>query len=235
MIGLRPFSVVVPVHNEAAILEACLSRMLRDLKSLVAPFELVACENGSSDGTLALARTAASAHSEIRVEVLAQADYGAALRRGILASTHDVVVVFNIDFWDVEFARTAIPLLEDYDLVVGSKNTAGSHDSRPLLRRLITRGFNGFLRVAFGFRGTDTHGLKVLRREVVLPILDECVTDHFVFDTELMLRAEGQGFRITELPVSVTELRAPSYLALAKRAPRVLRNLVKLRAALRTP
>ena len=47
---------------------------------------------------------------------------------------------------------------------VGSKVAPGSRDERPLARRLITRVFNGFLRIALGFKGSDTHGVKAFRR-----------------------------------------------------------------------
>ena len=45
------------------------------------PFEVIVCENGSTDGTLALARDLADKYPEVVVEHLARADYGAALAR----------------------------------------------------------------------------------------------------------------------------------------------------------
>ena len=57
-------------------------------------------------------------------------------------------------------------------MVVGSKAMKGASDERPLIRRAATRVLNGMLRVALGFRGTDTHGLKAFRRATLLPVVE---------------------------------------------------------------
>lgn len=226
------FSVVVPIYNEARIVQECLARMVADFRTLRVPFEVLACENGSTDGTPGLVDACRIAHPEVRVEHLEIADYGLALKRGMAAAKHDVVVIVNVDFWDLAFVRTAISRLGAFDLVIGSKLARGAHDRRPLVRRLITRSFNAFLRFAFGFRGTDTHGVKVYRRVALESIIDQCITDQWIFDTEFVLRAERAGKRILELPVAVAEIRAPGYASLVKRAPRTLRNLLALRLSL---
>jgi glycosyltransferase involved in cell wall biosynthesis len=197
-------------------------------------FEVVLCENGSSDGTCEVADDVARRDGRVRVEHLPEANYGLALKHGLRACRHDAVVIFNIDFWSAEFARAALDALRTSDLVIGSKMMGGSRDERPLLRRLITRAFNSFLRTVFGFLGTDTHGMKALRRSSFGHILDACVTEHWIFDTELVLRGERAGRRITEIPVVVREVRAPSYGSLLKRIPTVLWNLVRLVGALRS-
>jgi hypothetical protein len=143
-------------------------------------------------------------------------------------------VIFNIDFWSVDFATTAVERLAAADLVVGSKVMPGSDDQRPALRRFLTRAFNRMLQAAFGFRGTDTHGMKALRRGSMDRVLARCVTSRSIFDTELVIRAEREGLRIVEVPVEVREIRQPSYWSVARRLPEVCWNLLKLARALRT-
>lgn len=235
---LRPeaaqvFSVIVPVYNEAAIVEDAIVVMTQALASVGSDYEMVVVENGSTDETLAIVERLAARDGRIRVERLPVPDYGEALRHGIAASAADRVVVFNIDFWSLEFVRSALAKLEQCDLVVGSKVVAGAADERPLFRRLITRAFNQALRLAFGFTGTDTHGLKAFRRSALAASLAACVTSRSIFDTELVLRAERAGLRIVEVPVAVREIRQPSYWAVAKRLPEVTWNLLKLARAIR--
>jgi glycosyltransferase AglD len=228
-----PFSVVVPVYNEAGIVHAAIARMLVALEDLGGDFELLICENGSTDDTAALVAALQRADPRIRLERLPEPDYGAAMRHGINACRHDRVVIFNIDFWSAEFARQAVTALDEADIVIGSKVMEGSHDRRPWLRRFLTRAFNGMLRGVFGFGGTDTHGMKALRRQAVDPVLARCVTSRSIFDTEVVLRAERAGLRILEIPVAVREIRQPSYFAVARRLPEVTWNLLKLKRALR--
>jgi glycosyltransferase involved in cell wall biosynthesis len=230
--GWASFSVVVPIYNEAEIVQDCLSRMVADFRTLEVPFEVLACENGSTDGTAELVDKFRLDHPEIRVEHLEVADYGLTLKHGMNAAKHEIVVIVNLDFWDLAFVRTAMGRLDAFDMVIGSKLMRGAHDRRPVVRRLITRSFNVFLRLGFGFRGTDTHGVKVYRREAFKDVIDRCVTDQWIFDTEFVLRAERAGRRILEVPVSVSEIRAPGYSSLLKRTPRTLRNLFTLRLSL---
>jgi glycosyltransferase involved in cell wall biosynthesis len=226
------FSVVVPVHNEGPLLADAIARMVTELRRIERPFEIVVCENGSTDDTAAILRDVADLYPEVVIEQLAVGDYGLALKHSIGAARRDAVVIYNIDFWSAPFARTALEQLQTCDLVLGSKVMGGAADARPLIRRLITRLFNMFLRHAFGFRGTDTHGMKALRRRPVLPLVGACVTNGWVFDTELVLRIERAGLRIREVPVDTREIRQPPLSAIVRRFPPVLLALVKLARAL---
>jgi glycosyltransferase involved in cell wall biosynthesis len=209
--------------------------MLEEFKTIGVQFEMVVCENGSTDNTPRLAEQLRRTHPQVRVEHLPTPNYGLALKHGISVCRGDVVMIFNIDFWSIEFVRTAIAKLEDYDMVIGSKTMEGARDQRPILRRVITWGFNFFLRKFFGFRGTDTHGMKAFRRRSLAEILDKCITDEFIFDSEFVLRAERKGLWITEVPVHVRELRQPSYWSLLRRIPGTFLNLARLSHALRFP
>jgi hypothetical protein len=53
-----------------------------------------------------------------------------------------------------------------------------------------------------------------------------------VFVSELVIRAEREGARVVEIPVDITEKRAPS-VALLRRVPRVLVNVARLMLAIR--
>lgn len=225
-------SLLVPVYNEATIVEDSIARMLAAFTRAGVEYEIVVCENGSTDATLQIVQTLQRHHPEVRLEHLPTPNYGLALKHGIRVCRYEAVVLVNADFWDMAFVREALARLEDYDLIIGSKVMRGSRDLRPILRRMITRSFNGFLRMGFGFAGTDTHGMKAFRRCALADIVEQCVTDHFIFDTELVLRAQGAGLRVLEVPVKIRELRQPSYRSLLKRFPRVLWNLLKLWQAL---
>lgn len=228
-----PFSVVVPVYNEARIVNDAITRMLRALEDVGGDFELLVCENGSTDDTAALVARLQQEDPRIRLERLPEPDYGGAMRHGIGACAYDRVVIFNIDFWSIEFARDAVDKLALCDVVVGSKVMQGSDDQRPPLRRMLTRSFNAMLRAGFGFHGTDTHGMKALRKGRLDSVLAQCVTSQSIFDTELVLRAHRAGLRVVEIPVAVREIRQPGYWSVARRLPEVTWNLLKLARALR--
>jgi glycosyltransferase involved in cell wall biosynthesis len=228
---LNGLSVILPVHNEAGTVDAAIPEMLKAAERVGVPFEIVVCENGSRDETLAIVERFANAHTAIRVETLQRADYGHALQHGIQVAAYDKIVIFNVDFWSAEFLETALVGLDTHDMVVGSK-VMGT-DRRPIVRRIITRSFNWFLRIWFGFRGTDTHGMKAFRRQAAGQLAAECVSKGSTFDTELVLRAEREGLLIVERPVDITEIRPPSYASIVSRIPELFRNLTVMQRALR--
>ncbi len=223
-------SIVLPVHDEEALLEHTvrgLAELLRDGTA-----ELVVCENGSRDATLAIARALEREIAGVRVVSSARANYGGAIRDGILAARGEHVVVVNADLWDVELVRAADELLATCDVVVASKRHPRSRDERSLARRALTTAFTVLLNTAFGYDGSDTHGMKGLRREPALRALARCVSSDELLDSELVIRMQRGGGLVRELPVRVRELRPSRRSALA-RVPSTVRDLARLAWALR--
>jgi glycosyltransferase involved in cell wall biosynthesis len=227
-------SIVIPVYNEEGILHSAVV----DLRERLAPFgwnyEIVLAENGSRDRTLAIASELGAKYPEVRCISAGEPNYGKALRMGILATQGEFVLADEIDLCDTDFHRRAIELLRagQADLVVGSKLIGGAEDERPFFRHAASLFYTGILRLALGFRGTDTHGLKGFRRELLVPVVEACVVDKDVFASEMVIRAYRRDLRVVEIPTRVMEKRPPS-INLMKRVPNVLKSLVKLTWAVR--
>jgi glycosyltransferase involved in cell wall biosynthesis len=230
-------SVVVPAHNEEAYLEPAVTGIVEGIRARGWPFELLVCENGSRDRTAEVAATLAERFAEVRALSLPVADYGRALRAGFSASSGELVANFDVDLVDLGFLdRAAARMAEEPTLavVLGSKRSAGAEDRRALGRRVVTAAFAGLMRYGFGLRASDTHGLKLLRREPLAPLVGVCASDADIFDTELILRAERAGLPIAEIPVTTVELRPPR-TPIWSRIPRTLAGLARLRLALWRP
>jgi len=227
-------TVVLPAHNEAALLDEAVAEVAGGLRERGRRFEIVVVENGSTDGTVEIARRLAVHVAELRVLSLPEADYGRALRAGLLAASGEVVVNFDVDWCDLDFLDRAVPLVKKEGgpaIVVGSKRTAGSDDTRSPARRLVTFVFSTALRVGFGLHVSDTHGVKAFRRAELAPLAERCRFGQDLFDTELILRAERAGLGSGEIPVEVIEKR-PARSSILRRVPRTVLGLGRLRVAL---
>ncbi|MHB8670878.1 MAG: glycosyltransferase family 2 protein [Acidimicrobiales bacterium] len=234
MVPVLSVSVVMPAHNEASFLDAAVRAVVAGLSERGLDFEVIVAENGSADATADVAGRLAVELAEVRDLSLARADYGAALRAGFIAATKDVVVNFDIDYYDLEFLDRALQVLAEPEgpvVVVGTKRGPGATDTRPLPRRLVTAGFSFVLRHGFGLRVSDTHGMKAIRRRPVEKLVRRCRFGTDLFDTELILRAEREGLGTSELGVVVAESR-PSRTPIARRVARTLVGLVRLRLTL---
>jgi glycosyltransferase involved in cell wall biosynthesis len=233
---MKQLSIVIPIYNEEAILEQESEHIVAGMAAAFPDldYELLLVENGSHDRTHQIAEELMKRHPRIRALHLPDAGYGPALKRGLLESAGEFVALFNIDFWDIQFIRKAFDLqkINGLDMVVGSKTMHGAEDTRPFVRRLITQTFNALLRGIFGFRGTDTHGMKLLRRDKMVPVIQACRTEREIFDTEFVMRAQAAGLKTEEIPVVCEEKRKTTY-HIAKRIPRTAKDLLVLFFSLR--
>jgi protoporphyrinogen oxidase len=227
-------SIVIPVYNEEAILHSAVVDLRERLTRAGFRFEILLAENGSRDGTVAMAAELAARYPDVVVFSLGEPNYGRALREGILRARGDIVICEEIDLCDVRFHEDAVRILDSgqADLVIGSKLLRTSHDDRPLSRHAASLVYNGLLKVLLGFRGTDTHGLKAFRRDALLPVVRACLVDKDVFASELVIRADRAAIVIREIPVRVMEKRPPS-IRLGRRVPAVVKQLVKLTWSIR--
>ena len=226
-------SILIPIYNEEEILEESVRDIIGGADPLGIPYELVLCENGSKDRTVEIGERLCGEFPQLRLLRCPVPDYGEALILGIREARGSHIVCFEIDFYDVHFVEMAHVLLKKYDAVIGSKRAVGARDRRPFIRRFITWGFNTFLRILFGFTGTDTHGIKAFRAEPVRPLVEACQTRRDIFTTELVIRIERTGLWRCELPLEIEEKR-PAPINIMRRVPSTLKNLWTLWKATRT-
>jgi glycosyltransferase involved in cell wall biosynthesis len=227
-------SLVLPAHNEQPFLEATVDELASGLRERGASFEILVVENGSTDDTAAEAGRLAREVPELRTLSLPAPDYGFALRTGLLAARGEVVVNFDVDYYDLGFLDRAVALFAGPDapaIVLGGKRQPDSVDTRPWPRKVVTAVFAGILHATFRLSVSDTHGMKALAREQVTPLAEACQFGTDLFDTELVIRSERAGLRIVELPVVVEE-RRPARTPITRRAARTVVGIVRLRLLL---
>ncbi len=222
--------VIVPVYNEEEILAGQLEPVLGVLPE---NFRIVVVENGSNDGTVSLLEEMSGRFRQLGYISLPRPNYGLAMKTGLLRSQADLMIIDDLDVLDVDFWQRGLRILseEEIDLVQGSKVLAGRNDRRPILRKAATLTLTFLLRTILGYRGTDTHGPKVLWRKSIEGIPEECVLELDIFPTELVIRAQRAGVRIREIPIHLKEIRATPY-PLVKRIPRALRDIWRLHRTL---
>src|SRR5256885_11584146 len=85
-------SIVIPVYNEAAIVRAACDELCGKLDRIGWNYELIFAENGSRDGTLAILEALSPERPRIRYLHQREANYGRALKRGILAARGRTVI-----------------------------------------------------------------------------------------------------------------------------------------------
>jgi glycosyltransferase involved in cell wall biosynthesis len=229
----RPWvSIVFPAYQEEAFLDRAVRDVSAGLRSHGRPFEILVVENGSKDRTRAVADALAREFSEVQSLSVGEPNYGKALRHGLLTSSGEYVVNFDVDLYDLVFLQAAIARMGSdaqtgVSVVVASKRGEGANDTRHWTRKLVTGVFSTLLRVGFGLQVSDTHGMKAMRRDDVAEIAQRCVFGTDLFDTELILRAERSGLKTAEIGVTIAEMR-PARTPIAGRIARSVKGLAVL-------
>ena len=223
-------SIVIPVYNEEGIIVEAIEELIAALDQWDRSYEVIIAENGSRDRTVELAEALSDRFPHVTTFSTGEPNYGLALKSGLLRARGEFAICDEIDLCDTAFYDAAFEIFDSsdtVDFVVGSKRAPGARDRRPLFRRFATGVLNGMLRVAVGFKGTDTHGLKALRLASVTPVIERCVVDKDMFASELVVRIHRSTLDWREIPIDLQEKRPPS-VHLLRRVPNVLKNILRL-------
>ena len=225
-------SIVMPCLNEAGCLPHCLANAQQALKMIWVQCgllgEIVVADNGSTDGSQALA-TALGA----RVIQVTQRGYGAALIAGARAAFGRYVLMGDADgsydFTDgVAMIRT---LHEGADLCMGSRFKGGiAPGAMPWKNRFIGNpALTGILNILFGAGVDDAHcGLRAIRKDAFLQL--GLTGSGMEFASEMIIKAALLGLTIVESPAKLlVDLRnRPPHLRPWRDGWRHLRYLLML-------
>jgi glycosyltransferase involved in cell wall biosynthesis len=202
--------IVVPVYNEAAVLETSIRR-LHDFVAGSLPFtwRIVIADNASVDDTWAIAERLTRELDGVDALRLHQKGRGRALRAAWSASHAEVLCYMDVDL--STDLRALLPLIAGLvsghsDVAIGTRLAPGSRIVRSRKRELISRTYNRLLHVVLRARFTDAQcGFKAIRADVARRLLPQVADDGWFFDTELLIAAQRQGLRIHEVAVDWIE------------------------------
>ena len=204
-------SIVLPVYNEALVLERTFGELLPFLEQLdgvAGGFEVVCVDDGSRDGSAELLARAAARDGRVRVHTMPEnRGKGAAVRAGVLDSRGALVLFMDADL-STPLAETRGflgALASGYDVAIGNRRAPGSEIRRrqPRVREALGKGFTLLTRTLLA-PGVDdfTCGFKAFRAEAAREIFRRSTLDGWAFDAELVVIAREQGWKLVQLPVT---------------------------------
>jgi hypothetical protein len=194
-------SIVMPCLDEAATVAACVRKARGFLERAGIEGEVLVADNGSSDGSPALAAAAGA-----RVIEVARRGYGAALRAGIEAARGRYVIMGDADD-SYDFSRLDAfleRLRAGYPLVMGNRFRGGIRaGAMPALHRYLGNPVLSFIGMLFyRARVGDFHcGLRGFDRAALLAL--DPRAPGMEFASEVVVKAALAGWRIAEVPTTL--------------------------------
>jgi len=229
-------SLVMPAFDESARIERAVTEIAAWSRGRPGgwDWEVIVVDDGSSDGTSALARRAANAE-RLPIAVLRHEKNrgkGAAIRTGVLASSGDPVLVSDTDLSTPlgEWVKLA-ERLPTHPVAIGSRAVDEElvRQRQPFYRQFMGKTFNAFVRLFAvpGIRDTQC-GFKLFRGDIARQLFAEARIDRFAYDVEILFLARRRGIAIAEVPV--LWFNSPeSKVAVVRDSLRMLRDLVRIR------
>jgi len=224
--------LVIPAFNEERRIAATLQAIGKKVEESGLAVRILVVDNGSVDAT---AEIAADSHDQrVPVEVIScrTRGKGAAVRAGVLRSSAPFVGYCDADLSTPPSAVTSgVDLLRSgWEVVIGSRRCTGAGYALPQsgLRRL---GSYAFRRMAADLSGpiTDTQcGFKLFHAPVAKGLFNECRTNGFAFDIEVLAMAKERNHSMIELPIQWTDSPESTFRPLAD-GIQSFRELLRLR------
>jgi len=197
-------SIIMPCLNEADTLAACIGKAKRALNEQKIAGEIIVADNGSTDGSQAIATKLGARLINVR-----ERGYGSALMGGILAARGKYIIMGDADdsYDFLETPKFVEKLREGFDIVQGCRLASGGGTVRPGAMPFLHRAWGNpmfsFL-ARWWFRSTlhDVYcGLRGFRKDIFYVLDQRCTGMEFA--TEMIIKASLHRAKIAEVPITL--------------------------------
>lgn len=233
VIALNPhLSVIIPAHNEESRLPATLEKLFAFLGTQPFTTEVLVVENGSSDGTLAVARAFSDSHPNLRV-IQSDRGKGAAVRAGMLAAqgTYRFMCDADLSMPVEEIARFIPPQLADFDIAIASREAPGAiRFNEPAHRHIGGRVINFLIQLLILPGLNDTQcGFKCFSARAAAEVFALQTLNGWSFDIEALYIARRRSLSIREIPIH-WYYDADTKVSAVRDAIRMIQDIFHIRA-----
>ncbi|MCK5465101.1 MAG: glycosyltransferase, partial [Bacteroidales bacterium] len=207
-------SIVIPVYNEEQKIRHDILAASNFLSGYGMTGEIIVVDDGSSDQTSEVASNTIEDEG-VSLKIIAYKEHtgkGKAVKTGIMEAGSDLIMFIDSgNCVPYENISRGIDLFKDGECEIahGSRFLTESIITRPRkqYRKLVSFLFRKYMRILSRLPKnlTDTQcGLKIYRKEIAYELYAACISDGFLFDVEIILRAREKGYRIMEFPIEWT-------------------------------
>ena len=216
-------SVIIPMYNEKNICNN-LKEAIEIFDKFNRSYEIIAVDDGSTNNCFSEAKKVNSDKIQV-VGYKKNKGKGNALKYGFKYTKGDYIAFVDADFEiNPKQLRNFIKIIEEKNAgaVIGSKRHPKSRVYYPLMRRFMSRIYQGIIRILFNLKVRETQvGLKLFKSEVLKQVFPKIIVKRFAFDLEVLVNANLLGYKIVEAPIelkykfgSTIKLRSIFYILL---------------------
>ncbi|XP_055349599.1 dolichol-phosphate mannosyltransferase subunit 1-like [Paramacrobiotus metropolitanus] len=216
------YSILLPTYNERDNLPLVVWLIHKYLHAegfefaagdLDVSFEILIIDDGSPDGTLEVAKELQKLYGKERIVLLPREKklgLGTAYIHGLKHAKGNYVIIMDADLshhpkFIMEFIEKQKE--QDYDIVTGSRYIErGGVYGWDLRRKVVSRGANFLAQLLLRPGASDLTGsFRLYKKEVLEQLVQSCISKGYVFQMEMLVRANRAGMRVAEVPITFVD------------------------------
>lgn len=206
--------ITIPCYNEELVLEKNTVAIMEYARIHLADFDwkILIIDNNSKDKTFEIGNRLKAAYpNKILVFQEKIPGRGAAIRSAWKSfSSFDIYSYIDADLAaDMrDFRFMILKVAEGYDLVTGSRYLSESNIERNFIREFMSRIYNFILKMVLKVSFKDAQcGFKAMSKKIVWKLFPKTSDNGWFWDTELMILACREEYKVLEVSVSWRETR----------------------------
>lgn len=208
---MKSLSVIIPVYNEQEILEKNSLELLNYLKNLkkIENFEILLCDNGSTDSTFEIAKKLGKKYMNIRALSAGKKGIGLGIKLGIENAKYDLCFFYAIDLpFGLHIIEESLNAMHDNVILINSKEHENSKRiSFDFKRILFSRTYNFLINLFFNLGINDTQGSLMFHKKDLERFFGFLDSEDAFFQTQILVYGKLYNMRIKEIPVDYTQPR----------------------------
>ncbi|KAN0006430.1 hypothetical protein ACTFIV_004845 [Dictyostelium citrinum] len=207
------YTIILPTYKERENLPIIIWLISTELEKCFIDYEVVIVEDNSPDGTLEVAQQLQKIYGEEKIKILSRPGkmgLGSAYMDGIKKSTGNWVILMDADLshhpkFIPQFIEKQKKL--DCEIVTGTRyQSGGGVFGWNLYRKLTSRVANYIASVLLTPGVSDLTGsFRLYRKDVLEKLITQNKSKGYVFQVEMMVRANQLGYQIGEVPITFVD------------------------------
>lgn len=207
------YSVLLPTYNEKENLPLIVWLLIRAFEEEEIDYEIIIIDDNSPDGTLEVAKKLQSVYGEERIILRprkAKLGLGTAYIHGLQSCSGNYVIILDGDLsHHPKFIKEfiAVQKRDNCDIVTGTRyRPGGGVYGWDFTRKLISCTANYLTQIMLMPGCSDVTGsFRLYKKDVLQDLVSSCISKGYVFQMEMIIRANQHGFSISEVPITFVD------------------------------
>ena len=194
------FSVVIPVYNEAGVIEDVIRGFYENVVKRIPNAKLIIAEDGSTDGTKEILDRLHNKIPFVLISSKERKGYTKAFKDALSIAKTDLVLFSDSDGQhDPTDVFKLLKEIDSNDIISGYKFPRRD----PIHRIVISKVYNFLIYLLFGLKMKDIDsGFKLIKKRVIDNVLNDGISFKYCVMSEFVLKAYLSGYKVKEIPVN---------------------------------